>query len=174
MSMNPSRTGPAILGAIILLAVIAAGCASPSSPAPTTTQATTAQTTAPATPAPTTQPPTTTIALTTAATTPPVATTTAAPTTPVPPGPAAVTIQNFVFNPESVTVSAGSIVVWTNQDAAAHQIVSDATPLAMTGALFMSGPLQQGKSFSFTFTTPGTYHYHCGFHSFMTGTVTVT
>jgi plastocyanin len=173
-----SRTGPAILGIAILIAVLTAGCTSPSGPTPTTTQVTTVLTTAPATPAATTRVPTTTMPLTTAATTattmPPVTTTTAAPVTPGMPTTADVAIQNFAFNPASLTIAAGTTVTWTNLDSPTHTIVSDATSNYQVGALFMSGQLTQGQKFSFTFSTPGTYLYHCGIHTFMKGTITVT
>jgi plastocyanin len=92
----------------------------------------------------------------------------------MPPGPVAVAIKDYAFSPASLTVSGGSTVIWTNLDSPAHQVVSDATSLAMTGSLFMSGQLQQGQTYSFTFTIPGTYLYHCGIHPFMTGTIIVT
>jgi plastocyanin len=111
---------------------------------------------------------------TTTATTAPVTTTTAAPTTPITPGTVDVTIQNFAFVPASITVPAGTTVTWTNEDSAPHQILSDATPMFMTGALFMSSQLQQGQKFSFTFNNPGTYAYHCAIHAFMKGTIIVT
>jgi plastocyanin len=105
---------------------------------------------------------------------PPSATTTAVPTTPLPPAPVGVAIQNFAFVPESVTVQAGTTVIWTNQDSAPHTIVSDATPLFSLGAIFTSSQLAQGQQFSFTFNSPGTYLFHCSIHPFMKGTVTVT
>ena len=66
------------------------------------------------------------------------------------------------------------MVIWTNQDSAPHTIVSDATPTFSLGAIFMSNQLAMGQTFSYTFTTPGTYLYHCGIHPFMKGSVTVT
>jgi amicyanin len=79
----------------------------------------------------------------------------------------AVKILNFAFGPQTVTVKAGTTVHWTNSDAEAHTVTSD------TGA-FGSPVMQPGAGYSFTFTKPGTYHYHCTIHPFMTGTVTVS
>jgi plastocyanin len=79
----------------------------------------------------------------------------------------AVTIHNFAFGPQIVTVKTGMTVHWTNQDSEAHTVTSDA------GA-FNSPVLQPGASFSFTFTKPGTYSYHCSIHPFMTGKVVVS
>jgi plastocyanin len=79
----------------------------------------------------------------------------------------AVTIRNFDFGPQIVTVKPGATVHWTNQDSEAHTVTSDA------GA-FSSPVLQPGAGFSFTFTKPGTYSYHCSIHPFMTGKVVVS
>ena len=95
-------------------------------------------------------------------------TTEAAATTLAPQGGAAtmVTIQDFAFSPQMVTVKAGSAITWTNGDGTAHSVKSG-------DGSFVSQNLQQGQSFSATFATPGTFAYVCGIHSFMTGTVVV-
>jgi plastocyanin len=163
-----------IVGTAIVFAVLLAGCTGTNyGPAPVTTQATPAATSPPATPVATTL--VTTVPATPAATTARSTTVpaTAASTTPLP-STSDVGIQNFAFVPASVTVPAGTTVTWTNQDSAPHQIISDATSLFSTGAIFMSGQLTQGQKFSFTFNTAGTYAYHCGIHPFMKGTITVT
>jgi plastocyanin len=41
------------------------------------------------------------------------------------------------------------------------------------GAFQNSDTLGQGDTYSFVFTTPGTYSYFCGFHDSMTGTIVV-
>ncbi|OPX61772.1 MULTISPECIES: cupredoxin family copper-binding protein [unclassified Methanoregula] len=81
----------------------------------------------------------------------------------------AITIQNFAFDPPALTVKAGTVVMWTNQDSAPHAIVSD------TGSpeTFSSDTLSTGRSYSFTFNRPGTYPYHCSIHPSMTGTIVV-
>ncbi len=76
----------------------------------------------------------------------------------------AVNIKSFAFNPVSATVSVGSTVTWTNQDAVAHTVTGDG---------FDSGSLAQNATFSHTFTTKGTFAYHCIFHANMIATVTV-
>ncbi|MDD1717886.1 MAG: cupredoxin domain-containing protein [Methanoregulaceae archaeon] len=85
-----------------------------------------------------------------------------------------ISVQNFAFHPAAVTVPRNTKVTWTNLDAADHQIINDATAQAAQGALFMSNPLPQGATYSFTFTTAGTYPYHCNIHPSMKGTITVT
>lgn len=94
--------------------------------------------------------------------------------TPVSPQPSAgsentILIKNFAFDPPALTVKAGTVVTWMNQDGASHTIVSE------TGSpeAFTSSPLSTGQSYSFTFSRPGTYPYHCSIHPSMTGTVIV-
>ena len=77
-----------------------------------------------------------------------------------------VTIDNFTFNPQMVTVKAGTTVTWTNKDDIPHAI-------AAVGKLFKSKALDTDNSYSFTFTTPGMYAYFCSLHPHMTGTIMV-
>ena len=81
----------------------------------------------------------------------------------------AIAIKNFAFDPVPLAVKTGTAVTWTNQDSAPHTIVSDAgSPVP-----FSSNSLSTGASYSFTFTQPGTYTYHCSIHPSMKGTVVV-
>jgi len=75
-----------------------------------------------------------------------------------------VSINNFAFNPASVTVSTGDTVRWTNQDSATHTV---------KGSSFESGSIAQGDTYKFMFTEPGVYDYTCSIHPSMKGTVTV-
>jgi len=79
-----------------------------------------------------------------------------------------VTISNFSFNSSVLTVKPGTAVTWVNNDSVPHTITSD------SGSLLHSETLSQGKSFSFTFNTPGTYSYHCSIHPGMQGEVIVS
>jgi len=77
------------------------------------------------------------------------------------------TISNFAFSQPSITVHVGDTVTWTNQDSTAHTVTStDGGPLN-------SGNMANGVSYSYTFTKTGTYAYHCSYHPYMTGIVTV-
>ena len=78
----------------------------------------------------------------------------------------AVAIADFAFSPATLTITAGDTVTWTNEDQIEH------TATSTTGA-FDSGLLGQGESYSFTFTTPGTYDYLCTPHPSMTGQIVV-
>lgn len=84
-------------------------------------------------------------------------------------GGAAVQIVNFEFQPQKLTVKAGTTVTWTNQDTAIHEI-KDTSPLATP----VSQDLAQGATFSITYDQPGSYSYICGIHNYMTGSVDVT
>jgi plastocyanin len=77
-----------------------------------------------------------------------------------------VKIDNFTFNPERVTVKAGTTVTWINEDDIPHTVASDTK-------LFKSKTLDTDDKFSFTFTTPGTYEYFCSLHPHMTATIVV-
>lgn len=77
-----------------------------------------------------------------------------------------VKIDNFTFNPQTVTVKAGTTVVWTNHDDIPHTVTS-------SSKLFRSAALDTDDKFSFTFTTPGSYPYFCGLHPMMTGSIVV-
>jgi plastocyanin len=81
---------------------------------------------------------------------------------------ATVTVDNFTFGPNALTVPAGTRVVWTNQDDIPHKVVEDADVRR-----FKSPALDTGDSFSFVFAQPGTYHYFCSLHPRMQGTVVV-
>jgi len=80
-----------------------------------------------------------------------------------------VTIQDFSYSPATLTVAAGTTVVWTNEDAVGHTVTAaDGIEVgaAPTG-LFDSGILDQGDTFEFTFDEPGTYFYLCRPHASM-------
>jgi plastocyanin len=82
------------------------------------------------------------------------------------PDPSRVTIKDFMFAPNALTVKAGSTVTWANLDDEPHTVVSD------TG-LFRSGAMDTNESFSFKFDKPGTYHFTCSIHPRMVGTIVV-
>jgi plastocyanin len=78
----------------------------------------------------------------------------------------AVDIAGFAFSPQSITVSVGDTVTWTNADAQRHSATAD-------DASFDTGTIARGASASETFATAGTFGYHCKVHPTMTGTVVV-
>jgi amicyanin len=82
-------------------------------------------------------------------------------------GGTAVSISDFKFNPATLTVPVGTTVTWTNKDEEPHTI-------AAKDGSFHSPGMDTNATYSFTFTTAGSYDYICSIHPFMTGTVVVT
>lgn len=78
-----------------------------------------------------------------------------------------VRIVGFAYTPATVQVKAGTTVTWTNEDTAPHTVT-------FKNGMRDSGVLRQGQSFSYTFTTAGTYPYYCAVHPSMTASVVVT
>jgi plastocyanin len=77
-----------------------------------------------------------------------------------------VDITDGAFTPAVITIRAGDTITWTNSDDSPHTVTSD------DGA-FDSGLIDEGQSWSMTFTRAGTFGYRCDFHSEMRGTVVV-
>jgi|SRR3989344_2228638 len=75
-----------------------------------------------------------------------------------------VEIKDFAFNPATINIKAGTVVTWTNKDAAKHTVKLDEIE---------SPSLAKGQSWSYSFTTPGTYNYICGLHPSMQGKIIV-
>jgi len=72
------------------------------------------------------------------------------------------------YNPPSITIRSNTVVTWTNSSGEAHTATSN------QGA-FDTGNIARGAtSKGITFSRPGTYAYHCIYHSCMTATVIVT
>jgi plastocyanin len=78
-----------------------------------------------------------------------------------------VTIGNFSFSPNTLTLSVGATLTWINHDNVPH-VVSSA------GNQFQkSTVLKTSQTFSHTFMATGTYSYFCSIHPRMTGKIIV-
>ena len=85
-------------------------------------------------------------------------------------GPNDIEVADFTFAPPTLTVKVGTTVTWHfDQPPAPHNVVSLTTPV-----LFNSGTPKGTGTYSFTFTTPGTFPYLCQIHPSMKGTIIVT
>ena len=80
----------------------------------------------------------------------------------------AVIIEDFDFSPAALAVKTGATVTWTDAKGGTHHTVTS------DSGLFHSGMLAPSASFTFTFTQPGTYTYHCSVHPSMTAEIVVT
>jgi len=82
-------------------------------------------------------------------------------------------IRNGEYSPSSIEVLLGTVVTWTNQDNVPHGVVI--SPVVTSSQdVWQSGPLYRGESFTYTFTSRGTFSYRCSEHPDMLGTVIVT
>jgi plastocyanin len=83
--------------------------------------------------------------------------------------PTAITINvaNNTFTPKVGVLAAGGTVTWTwAAGAVGHSIISDGPPSFTSHATLESAPFSYGP---LTFTTPGTYAYHCSAHGNSSG-----
>lgn len=81
-------------------------------------------------------------------------------------GSSTVTVRGLDYHPENLTVRRGTVVTWVFDDAPLiHNVAFDDG--SATSPTFTHG------TWTYTFTAPGTYLYHCTFHPDMVGTVTV-
>jgi len=88
-----------------------------------------------------------------------------------PSGTTNVTIQDLLFTPDNVTISANGIVKWTN-NGTTHTVTSGTSPTS--DGKFSSGNLGTGATVCVQFFGIGTAQYFCSIHPTMTGSVTVT
>jgi uncharacterized protein (TIGR03118 family) len=77
-----------------------------------------------------------------------------------------VQIANFSFAPVKLEVATGTEVTWTNRQNVEHDVTADNNQ-------YFSETLGVNQSYSHTYSTPGTYTYHCSIHPFMKATVVV-
>jgi plastocyanin len=78
-----------------------------------------------------------------------------------------VLIENFTFSPDARTVPVGTTVTWLNKDDIPHTVTSD------DKTTFASSLLDTDDTFSYEFTTAGTFPYFCSVHPMMTAKVVV-
>ncbi len=93
-------------------------------------------------------------------------TTTPTPTqTPVS-GQASVNIQGLAFIPQTLRITGGTTVTWTNNDSTPHTVSSNS-------GVFESGNMATGAIFSYTFNQAGFFDYYCKIHPSMTARIIV-
>ena len=78
---------------------------------------------------------------------------------------------NECYLPFEKIVSAGSTVVWSNDDIAAHTVTSGSAQEITN--MFDSGLIPPNGTFDYTFDNVGSFDYFCIVHPWMLGVVTV-
>src|SRR6266478_464351 len=76
-----------------------------------------------------------------------------------------VTIDNFSFLPQTLTVPVGTKVIWINRDDVPHTVVS------VDKKTIVSPALDTDEKFSYTFSAAGTNDYYCSVHPHMKGKI---
>jgi plastocyanin len=84
-----------------------------------------------------------------------------------PPKVVAVTIRDFKYAPEKVTVHEGDTVEWKNDDSVPHTATADGKPA------FDSGSIGTGAAWRYVAGAKGSYNYTCTFHPNMKGELIV-
>jgi plastocyanin len=77
-----------------------------------------------------------------------------------------VSIAQFLFGPEKITVAAGQPVTWANTDASPHQV-------SIQGKLQRTAVMLKGQTAELTFNEAGTFNYICGLYPNMKGSIEV-
>ncbi|MBV8532143.1 MAG: cupredoxin family copper-binding protein [Candidatus Eremiobacteraeota bacterium] len=78
----------------------------------------------------------------------------------------AVQIKNDAFHPDTLAITAGQSVTFTNDDDDAHTVTA-------SDGSFDSKGLDTNGVWRHVFSKPGTYAYFCELHPFMKGTIVV-
>jgi len=78
-----------------------------------------------------------------------------------------IAIQNYAFNPSTLTIPKGVTVTWKNYDPVQHTVTSNS-------GIFSSPLLSTGDTYTYQFNNTGSFSYHCSIHTYMTGTIVVT
>ena len=76
------------------------------------------------------------------------------------------------YIPATLNISAGTTVIWENNDAAAH-LATSGTPDGGPDGAFDSGMIMAGATYEFEFSDKGEFVYYCLVHPWMVGTVIV-
>jgi plastocyanin len=94
-----------------------------------------------------------------------------------------INLNSLMFNPSTTTVPVGTTITWRNDEPITHTVTSGRYERVdkTTGLRSSQDPdgtfnakLEgKGKTFSFTFTKPGSYTYYCDIHQGMNATIVV-
>jgi plastocyanin len=81
-----------------------------------------------------------------------------------------IVMRSLAFNPPVVHAKVGQTVTWTNEDSTPHNVTY------VSGPRFRSSrpKLRPGSKFELSLHQPGTIHYYCSIHPWMTATISVS
>lgn len=78
-----------------------------------------------------------------------------------------ISIANYAFEKNTLTINKGDTIVWKNDDSVPHQIQGD----ELTD---LKSPIMgNGLTYSFTFNNVGTFNYYCTIHPMMKANIIV-
>ncbi len=83
-----------------------------------------------------------------------------------------ISIKDGKFEPNEITVSTGTTVIWENNDVVAHQVSTSKDTTVKIDSL-ESSLMRQGDQYSYELTTPGVVNYHCDYYPSMNGSIKV-
>jgi len=81
--------------------------------------------------------------------------------------------QNFVPKKQEVQLGVDNMVVWKNQDQAAHYVTPDKPYKDAYSGDFGSEAILPGKSYQFVFTQEAQIPYYCKVHPWMKGEIDI-
>lgn len=84
-----------------------------------------------------------------------------------------VKIESAGFVPQNITVKAGEMVTWVNNDSVNHNVNSVVHPTHLVYPPLNLGLIKPGEEKSLSFPKAGTYKYHDHLNPSVTGSVTV-
>lgn len=70
----------------------------------------------------------------------------------------------YYFSPEKLTIQPGDTVTFVNAQDDMHDVMFDSVPKGVDEMIMSDTHEKEGEKFSYTFTVPGTYSFHCHPH----------
>jgi plastocyanin len=81
--------------------------------------------------------------------------------------------QNFVPKKQDAQLGVNNLVIWTNQDSAAHYVTPNTAFKDAYSGNFGSDAIMPGKQYTFLFTQVATVPYYCQVHPWMKGEIDI-
>ncbi|TKW61115.1 MAG: hypothetical protein DI628_00350 [Blastochloris viridis] len=75
-----------------------------------------------------------------------------------------ITEANYKFTPKNLTIQPGDTVTFVNGENKGHDVMFVSVPKGVDEMIMSPMMKTKGEKFSYTFTVPGTYEFHCHPH----------